>query len=566
MHDVWFKLCEKKTQEAHIFRLLLTQMVKKYSQIRSCVFLLVLCLSFSNSWANLSSLVDVTPGTENFISCIQPKSNNVTSFSQQLIITPVNASFIPIWQVAVQNTRFLKPSTPKPSIIVTPVDETLVQKALFCAKKHGYEMRIRSGGHDYEGLSYTADVPFVMLDFTNMRSIDVDVANRSAWVQPGAVLGELYYSISQKTDTLYFPAGVCPTVGVGGYMGGGGYGNLLRKYGTAADNVVDVRFMDVNGNILDRKSMGKDLFWAIRGGGASSFGIVLAWKLRLVPVPEKVTVFILNKTLEEGATKIFHKYQYVAPTIDRNLHIRTQVFAEYIGNTTKKTIRIMFEGIYQGTRDTLLPLLDEKFPELGVRREICEEIRSIQSTVVFWGLPSSTPIEILTNRSAIAKLNNKSKSDYVRTPIPIRGLRKIWRKLMQNDGSALLMINPFGGRMADYSESAIPYPHRAGVLLQILKTVNFNGQTSDTTPTSLKRIMWLRSLDELLTPYVSKNPREAYSNYNDLDLGVGSSNYEEASLWGERYRKRDNFQKLIRIKAKVDPDNFFPRPQSIPVF
>ncbi|CAH1442363.1 unnamed protein product [Lactuca virosa] len=516
----------------------------KKSQISSSVvFLLVLCLSFCNSWANLSSLVDVTPGTENFMSCIQPKSNNVTSFSQ-LIFTPVNASFIPIWQVAVQNTRFLKPSTPKPSIIVTPVDETLVQKALFCAKKHGYEIRIRSGGHDYEGLSYTADVPFVMLDFTNMRSIDVDVANRTAWVQPG----------------------VCPTVGVGGYMGGGGYGNLLRKYGTAADNVLDVRFMDVNGNILDRKSMGKDLFWAIRGGGASSFGIVLAWKLRLVPVPEKVTVFILNKTLEEGATKIFHKYQYVAPTIDRNLHIRTQVFAEYIGNTTKKTIRIMFEGIYQGTRDTLLPLLDEKFPELGVRREICEEIRSIQSTVVFWGLPSSTPIEILTNRSAIAKLNNKSKSDYVRTPIPIRGLRKIWRKLMQNDGSALLMINPFGGRMADYSESAIPYPHRAGVLLQILKTVNFNGQTSDTTPTSLKRIMWLRSLDELLTPYVSKNPREAYSNYNDLDLGVGSSNYEEASPWGERYWKRDNFQKLIRIKAKVDPNNFFRRPQSIPVF
>ncbi|KAL4560158.1 hypothetical protein LXL04_032307 [Taraxacum kok-saghyz] len=540
-------------------------MKKSHSHMSSSVFLLVLALSFYNAWATLSSLVDVTPGTENFISCTQSNSNNVNSTSR-LIFTPVNASFIPIWQVAVQNTRFLKPSTPKPSVIVTPVDETLIQTVLFCAKKHGYAIRIRSGGHDYEGLSYSADVPFVMLDFTNTRSIDVDVAKRTAWVQPGAVLGELYYSISQKTDTLYFPAGVCPTVGVGGYMGGGGYGNLLRKYGTAADNVVDVRFMDVNGNILDKISMGKDLFWAIRGGGASSFGIVLAWKLRLVPVPEKVTVFILNKTLEEGATKIFHKYQYVAPTIDRNLHIRTQVFAEYIGNTTKKTIRIMFEGIYQGTRDSLLPLLDVNFPELGVTPEICEELKIVQSTVVFWGLPSSTPTEILKNRSAIAKLNNKSKSDYVRTPIPINGLRKIWRKLMQNDESALLMFNPFGGRMADYSETAIPYPHRAGVLLQILKTVNFNGQTSDTTPTSLKRIEWLQSLDDLLTPYVSKNPREAYSNYNDLDLGIISSNYEEAGLWGERYWKRDNFKELIRIKAQVDPQNFFRRPQSIPVF
>lgn len=119
---------------------------------------------------------------------------------------------------------------------------------------------MRSGGHDYEGLSYTADVPFVMLDFTKMRSIDVDVANSTAWVQAGAALGAVYYAISQKTDTLYFPAGVCPTVGVGGYMGGGGYGNLLRKYGSAADNVIDVRFMDVNGNILNRKTMGEDFF------------------------------------------------------------------------------------------------------------------------------------------------------------------------------------------------------------------------------------------------------------------------------------------------------------------
>ncbi|KAL4570036.1 hypothetical protein LXL04_025686 [Taraxacum kok-saghyz] len=537
----------------------------KKSQLNPSAFLLVLFFSFSVSWAALSSILDVTPGSQDFLGCLQSNSNNVTSTSQ-LTFTYGNASFLPTWQVHVQNTRFLKPSTPKPAVIVTPVDETLVQTTLYCAKKHGYELRIRSGGHDYEGLSYTADVPFVMLDFTNMRSIDVDVANQTAWVQAGAALGALYYAISQKTDTLYFPSGVCPTVGVGGYMGGAGYGNLLRKYGTAADNVLDVRFMDVNGNVLDRASMGEDLFWAIRGGGASSFGIVLAWKLRLVPVPEKVTVFILNKTLEDGVTDIFYKYQLVAPTIDRNLHIRTQVFAEYIGNTTKKTIRIMFEGIYQGTSDTLLPLLEETFPELGVTREICEEIRMVQSTLVFWGLPSSTPTEILTNRSAIAKLNNKSKSDYVRKPIPISGLKKIWRKLMENDQSALLMINPFGGKIADYSETAIPYPHRAGVLLQMLKTVNFNGQTSDTTPTSLRRISWLRSLDELLTPYVSNNPREAYSNYNDLDLGIGNANYEEASLWGERYWKKDNFKKLIRIKAEVDPLNFFRRPQSIPVF
>ncbi|CAH1419321.1 unnamed protein product [Lactuca virosa] len=128
------------------------------------------------------------------------------------------------------------------------------------------------------------------------------------------------------------------------------------------------------------------------------------------------------------------------------------------------------------------------------------------------------------------------------------------------------MINPLGGTIADYSETAIPYPHRVGVLYQVLKTVSFFDQSSDTTPISLSRIAWLESLEKLLTPYVSSNPREAYANYVDLDLGVGNDNYEEASVWGERYWKRNNFKKLIQIKAKVDPKNFFRRPQGIPVF
>ncbi|KAF5802004.1 putative tetrahydroberberine oxidase [Helianthus annuus] len=250
----------------------------------------------------------------------------------------LNSSFQSIWQARLNNLRFIKPSTPKPSFIVTPIDETKILTALFCTKKHGYQIRIRSGGHDFEGVSYSAVVPFVMLDLVNMKSIDVDVGNKTSWVQAGALLGEVYYTISQKTNTLYFPGSISPTVGVGGYMSGGGYGNLVRKYGTAADNVVDVRFMDVNGNILDRKSMGEDLFWALRGGGASSFGIVLAWKLRLVPVPEIVTVFRVNITLEQNGTDIFYKYQYVAPSMDPHLLIRVRMFSEFIGNTTNKTI------------------------------------------------------------------------------------------------------------------------------------------------------------------------------------------------------------------------------------
>ena len=70
-----------------------------------------------------------------------------------------------------------------------------------------------------------------------------------------------------------------------------GYGMLLHKFGLAADNVINAHLIDVNGRILDRESMGEDPFWAIRGGGGACFGVIIAWKIMLVPVPCTVTVF-----------------------------------------------------------------------------------------------------------------------------------------------------------------------------------------------------------------------------------------------------------------------------------
>ena len=122
-----------------------------------------------------------------------------------------------------------------------------------------------------------------------MRSIDINVEEQTAWVQTGATLGELYYNIGTRTNTLAFPGGLCPSVGTGGHISGGGLGVLLRKFGLAADNAIDARIVDVNGRILDRKTMGEDLFWAIRGGGGASFGVILSWKLKLVQIPATVT-------------------------------------------------------------------------------------------------------------------------------------------------------------------------------------------------------------------------------------------------------------------------------------
>ena len=144
------------------------------------IFLLVLRASQSRS-AN----------TDEFFQCLLLKSDNATLISQ-VVYSPNNISYTSVLQLSINNLRFTSPSTPKPRYIVTPVDESQIQTVVYCSKKHGLEIRTRSGGHDFEGLSYVSQVPFVILDLINLRSITVDTQTATAWVQAGATLGELY--------------------------------------------------------------------------------------------------------------------------------------------------------------------------------------------------------------------------------------------------------------------------------------------------------------------------------------------------------------------------------------
>nr|XP_016477268.1 PREDICTED: flavin-dependent oxidoreductase FOX3-like [Nicotiana tabacum] len=163
------------------------------------------------------------------------------------------------------------------------------------------------------------------IDLSNLRRIDIDVQGKTAWVEAGATLGELYYNIANKSKTLALPAETFPSVGVGGHISGGGQRPLMRKYGLAADNVLDATILNVNGTILDRSGMGEYLFWVIRGGGAASFGVVLSWKLQLVEIPPVVTFFTIARTQEKGATNLVRKWQKLVIEFPKELFLRINI-------------------------------------------------------------------------------------------------------------------------------------------------------------------------------------------------------------------------------------------------
>jgi FAD/FMN-containing dehydrogenase len=214
-----------------------------------------------------------------------------------------------------QEPRFSTPGTVRPLGIVTPTNASHVQAAVLCGRRHGIRVRVRSGGHDYEGLSYRSERPeaFAVVDLANLRSVRVNRARATAWVDSGATVGELYHAVAKASgDRLAFPAGLCPTIGVGGHFSGGGFGLLQRKYGIAVDHVIDAVLVDAQGRLLDKKAMGREVFWAIRGGGGESFGIVLSWRVRLVSVPPKVAAFIVPVSVNDGAVDVLTKWQEVA--------------------------------------------------------------------------------------------------------------------------------------------------------------------------------------------------------------------------------------------------------------
>ncbi|KAL1366333.1 hypothetical protein HN51_014174 [Arachis hypogaea] len=516
------------------------------------VFIIVLLFSFVSC---------VSHTEEDFLQCLQ-LHNSASIF--KLVYTKTNSSYSSILKYSVHNHRFATKTTPKPLVIVTPRHASHVQATIICARRHGLQIRTRSGGHDFEGISYTSRVPFVVIDLIKYRKIEVDIEKRTAWVQAGATIGELYYRINEKSKTLAFPAGVCPSVGVGGHFSGGGYGFLIRKYGLAADNIVDAHMIDVKGRLLDRKAMGEDLFWAIRGGGGASFGVILAWKVKLVSVPSTVTVFRVKRTLEQNATKLILKWQLVASKIHEDITINLILQRVNSSKKGELTTQATFEAVFLGGKDQLIPLMQESFPELGLVKEDYTEMSWIESVVFMIRVARSLSYLLQRNPTSV-QTNYKAKSDYLRHPIPEDGLDGIWSLFNEDEGKGVFMqLFPFGGRMDEISESELPFPHRSGNLCLVLYLVFWQEEGDEAAQ---RNIHWLRRLYSYMEPFVSKSPRAAYVNYRDLDIGVnninGYTSYKQASVWGEKYFK-NNFNRLAHVKTKVDPLNFFRYEQSIP--
>ena len=163
---------------------------------------------------------------------------------------------------------------------------------------NGLPLAVRCGGHSYAG--YSTCEGGIVLDMSGFRRIAIGAEKSSARVGGGVLCGAL--EIETAKAGLATALGQCPSVGVGGFLLGGGVSPLMSKYGLGCDNLIAATLVLADGRQVHASAHeNPDLFWAIRGGGGN-FGIVTEFEVALHPVSKVLTGDI---TLESADPREF---------------------------------------------------------------------------------------------------------------------------------------------------------------------------------------------------------------------------------------------------------------------
>ncbi|HEY5256661.1 MAG TPA: FAD-binding oxidoreductase [Acidobacteriaceae bacterium] len=162
-----------------------------------------------------------------------------------------------------------------PALVVHPVNAKDIQATLRFAASHHLPLAIRCGGHSYAAYS-TCDGGIV-LDMSGFRTMDISADHTHATIGGGMLCGAVEIATAQAGIATVL--GQCPSVGVGGFLLGGGVGPLMSKFGLGCDNILAADLILADGSELKASAHeNKDLYWAIRGGGGN-FGVVTSFEV-----------------------------------------------------------------------------------------------------------------------------------------------------------------------------------------------------------------------------------------------------------------------------------------------
>ena len=204
----------------------------------------------------------------------------------------------------------------RPALIVRCAEAADVPAAIAFGRRNRLEISMRGAGHNIAGNAICDGG--LMIDFSNMKKVQVDAAKRRAFVEPGATLADL--DEATQAHGLATPVGINSTTGIAGLTLGGGFGWLTRKYGMTIDNLISAEIVTAEGKqIRASESENADLFWAIRGGGGN-FGVVTRFEFQLHAVGPEIFAGLLVFPFAQ-AKRILDQYRRFVASTPEDLNV-----------------------------------------------------------------------------------------------------------------------------------------------------------------------------------------------------------------------------------------------------
>jgi FAD/FMN-containing dehydrogenase len=165
-----------------------------------------------------------------------------------------------------------------PDVIVQACDADDVVVAIRYARAQGYRVGIRSGGHSWTA-SHLRDGG-MLLDVSRLDHCRINADAMTARVGPGVIASA--FATDLDAQRLFFPAGHCEGIRLGGYLLQGGYGWNSKVVGPACESVLGLEVVTAEGDkVYCDPQHHPDLYWAARGSGPGFFGVVTSFTVRL---------------------------------------------------------------------------------------------------------------------------------------------------------------------------------------------------------------------------------------------------------------------------------------------
>jgi FAD/FMN-containing dehydrogenase len=204
----------------------------------------------------------------------------------------------------------------RPAIIARCTSAEDVVQAVRFGHEQELIVSVRGGGHNIAGNAVCDDG--LMIDLSLMKNVRVEVDARRAHVGPGCILAD--FDAATQAHGLATPLGINSTTGVAGLTLGGGFGWLSRKFGMTIDNLLSAEVVTADGRQLHAsETENADLFWGLRGGGGN-FGIVTSFEFQLHPVGPNVLSGLIVFPFAE-AKSILTQYARFTETMPDELNV-----------------------------------------------------------------------------------------------------------------------------------------------------------------------------------------------------------------------------------------------------